>query len=128
ARSPESPAIGGDPMIPRPQDGGSGFHLLPEQASTFSAKVDGLTLYLLVITVLFSALIFALVFLFAIRYRRRAGHETAHRVGPNTALEVAWMGIPFLLTLVMFVWGARLYMGAYRAPANAMDVYVVAKQ
>jgi cytochrome c oxidase subunit 2 len=39
-----------------------------------------------------------------------------------------WTVIPFLITMVMFAWGAKVFFELYRAPAGAMEVYVVGKQ
>ena len=47
----------------------------PEQASTVAGRVDALYIYLLLLTAFFSLLIFTLVFVFAIRYRRRDESE-----------------------------------------------------
>jgi len=48
-----------------------GFRLIPEQASTMAAKVDLLFWVLVAVTVFFTGLIFTLLTVFAIRYRRR---------------------------------------------------------
>ena len=106
----------------------SDLPLFPERASSLASRVDGLTFYLLAVTAFFTLLIFALVAVFAVRYRRRADRPMAEGVRTSTLLEIAWMAIPLGLTIVMFVWGARLYFWAYRAPSNATDVYVVGKQ
>ena len=44
------------------------------------------------------------------------------------ALEITWTVIPFLITLVIFVWGARIFITLHTPPENAMEVYVVGKQ
>ena len=49
-----------------------GFPLFPEQASTIAEGVDSLYFFLVGISVFFSLLIFTLVFVFAIVYRRRS--------------------------------------------------------
>ena len=38
------------------------------------------------------------------------------------------MVIPFLIAMMIFVWGAWLYFSEYRPPAGALEVQVVAKQ
>ncbi|HLY07911.1 MAG TPA: cytochrome c oxidase subunit II transmembrane domain-containing protein, partial [Planctomycetota bacterium] len=106
----------------------SGFRIFPERGSTNAEGVDDLYFYLLLVSFVFSALIFILVITFAVKYRRRPGRERAARVTPQPALEIAWMVLPFALCLVMFVWGARLYVRIYEAPPGAMEVYVVARQ
>src|SRR5207302_293015 len=76
----------------------------------------------------FTLLIFSLVLVFAVRYRRRSEGQKASRVTPSLALEIAWIAVPLGLCLVMFVWGARLYFSQQRPPSDALDVYVVARQ
>ena len=36
--------------------------------------------------------------------------------------------IPFIIVMVMFVWGAKVFFDIYRPPAGAMEVFVVGKQ
>jgi cytochrome c oxidase subunit 2 len=43
-------------------------------------------------------------------------------------LEVSWALIPFLLTLVFFVWAAKLYFDQSRPPDGALQISVLAKQ
>ena len=49
--------------------------LFPDQASTLAPHVDHLLYFLLTVTTFFSVLIFVLIFVFAIRYRRRSEDE-----------------------------------------------------
>jgi cytochrome c oxidase subunit II len=107
---------------------GSRLPLLPEQASTFSNEVDSLTLFLVVVSVFFTALIFCAIFYFAIRYRRRSEHELPGVTHGALALELAWTIIPFGLTMVMFSWGASVFFSMSRPPNDAIDIYVVGKQ
>lgn len=106
----------------------TGFRLLPERASTVAASVDGLYLYLVLFSAFFTALIFILVTVFAVKYRKRPGREHAAQVRTRTWLELTWMVVPLSLCLVVFVWGAKAYVSLYEIPPGAMDVYVVAKQ
>jgi cytochrome c oxidase subunit 2 len=104
------------------------FQLLPDQGSTTAVHLDHLTLYLLVVAVIFSTLIFALIFYFAIKYRRRPGNERAGEVHGGITLEIIWTVVPFILMMVMFVWGASVFFEMSRPPDDAMNVYVVGKQ
>jgi cytochrome c oxidase subunit 2 len=108
---------------------GSFFRIFPEQASTIAARVDGLYTFLLGVAVFFSGLIFLLILYFAIKYRRRPGHTRAQQVGTHNLLETAWILIPLAITMVVFVWGAKLYaMVMLSPPANALEVYAIGKQ
>ena len=47
----------------------------PEQASSIAESVDQLYLFLTVVTLFFTALIFSVIFYFMIKYRRRSPDE-----------------------------------------------------
>ena len=100
----------------------------PEQASTFAPHVDALYAYLLLITIFFSTLITALIIFFAVKYRRRRPDELPRPIAGSMVLELSWTIIPLMIAMTIFVWGASTYFKTYRAPQQAMEVYVVAKQ
>src|ERR671939_69862 len=100
----------------------------PEQASTIAGHVDALYLYLILITLFFSVLVAALIFYFAVKYRRRAHDEIPQPVAGSLPLETLWTVIPFLITMTIFVWGASLYFALYRPPSDAIEIFVVGKQ
>jgi cytochrome c oxidase subunit 2 len=104
------------------------MHFLPEEASTFAGNVDALYLFLVAITAFFSLLIGALVVFFAIRYHRRSPDEVATDVHESSVLEVVWTIIPLAIALFVFFWGARVFFRITRPPADAVEVYVTAKQ
>ena len=104
------------------------FPFFPEQASAQAAQVDGIYFFMLAVTAFFSLLIATLVVLFAIKYRRRHDSEVGAAIHGSLALELLWTVIPFLITMVMFAWGAKVFFDLYRPPAGAMEIYVVGKQ
>lgn len=104
------------------------IHLLPEQASSLAGQVDSLYLWLVGISVFFSLLIAALILVFAVRYRRRAPREVGSRFDSSLLLEVTWSVIPLLIVLGTFFWGAKLYFGMFRPPADAVEYFVTGKQ
>ena len=102
--------------------------LVPDSASTFSWQVDALYFYLSGVTLFFSLLISAVLIFFVIRYRRRTPWEIPRPVAGSHKLETVWTVIPFLIAMTMFAWGARVYFNQYKAPADAVEIYVVGKQ
>ncbi len=104
------------------------FHLLPVRASVAASDVDHLFYFLVGISLFFSCIIFASIFYFALRYRRRSSGQLAGQVHEPLSLEVTWIVIPLLLTVVIFLWGAKLYSDQSRPPAAAEDIFVVGKQ
>jgi cytochrome c oxidase subunit 2 len=105
----------------------SNFPLFPEQASTMAQHVDLLFLFILAVLVFFSALIAITIIVFAVRYHRST-HRKAVQIEGSTALEIGWTVIPFGIAMVIFVWGAVIFFGMNRPPAQAMEIYGVGKQ
>lgn len=103
-------------------------NLFPEQASTVAARVDSLFFFILGVSGLFATLIATLVVVFALRYRRRAEHSLAPSSAGNLPLEIGWSVVPLGLALVMFGWGASLFVTMRRAPEDALNVFVVGRR
>jgi cytochrome c oxidase subunit 2 len=103
------------------------FPLWPQQASTMAGHVDALYIFLLIVTGMMALLIFACIAFFAARFRHRPGVR-AEQIEGSTALEITWSVMPFLVFMVIFAWGALVYFRERIPPADATEVYVVAKQ
>jgi cytochrome c oxidase subunit 2 len=103
------------------------FPLWPVQASTMASRVDALYIFLLIVTGMMTLLIFICLTYFAARFRYRPGVR-AEQIEGSTPLEVTWSTIPFLIFMVIFVWGAVVYFKERTPPADSTEVYVVAKQ
>jgi cytochrome c oxidase subunit 2 len=104
-----------------------GFRLFPEQASTFAPKLDRLYWFLIGVSGFFSALIILLLLFFAVKYRRRP-NVPAEKTKQSLGLELLWTAIPLMLVMVMFVWGADLFLDESIPPRGAEEIYVVGKQ
>ncbi len=105
-----------------------GFPLFPEQASTVAGQVDALYFFLVAVSVFFSVLIFVLLIYFAVKYRRRSDAEWPRPIVGDLRLELLWTLIPLGITMVMFIWGASLYVTMFRPPAEALEISVIGKQ
>ncbi len=105
-----------------------GIPLFPEQASTMAARVDNLYFFITAVCAFFAVVVTVLVIVFAIKFRRGTPDEVGEPIHGSLALELAWTGIPFIIAMVMFVWGASVYFALARVPDEAMDVYAVGKQ
>jgi len=104
------------------------MRLFPEQASTLAGEVDALLLFLLGVSAFFILLIAGAIIVFALRYRRGHRAEYAQPLGGLVSLEIAWSVAPLLLAMVMFYWGARLFIKGQSPPSDAMEIYVIGKQ
>jgi cytochrome c oxidase subunit 2 len=105
-----------------------GIPLFPEQASTMAARVDNLYFFITAVCAFFAVAVTVLVIVFAIKFRRRTPDAQGEPIHGSLALELAWTGIPFVLAMVMFVWGSSVYFALARVPDEAMDIYAVGKQ
>lgn len=100
----------------------------PEQASTIAWNVDALYLYILAVTVFFTALIYAAAIIFTVKYRRKSPDDAPAAIHGNIALEITWTVIPLIIALSIFVWATVLAFKIWRAPADAQEIFVVGKQ
>jgi cytochrome c oxidase subunit 2 len=102
--------------------------LFPEQASTIAPAVDNLYFFILGVCVFFAILVFVLVTVFAIKYRRRSESEVPALIEGNNKLELFWTLVPLMIAMVMFFWGAKVFFHGFRPPKNAIDIFCVGKQ
>jgi cytochrome c oxidase subunit II len=105
------------------------FRLFPDQASTIAPEVDSLYTFLVGVTCFFTLGIFLAIVFLAIYYRRSAVRDRrpAH-AGNLWMLEAAWIVIPLLLTMVMFAWGAAVFVEMRAMPDDALELQVLGKQ
>ena len=102
--------------------------LFPEAASTIAPRVDALYLSLVGLAAFFSILIAGLIIFFAIKYRRRSPREIGRNIHESNMLEITWTVIPLMITMVIFVWGAKIFFAMSTPPAETLNIYVVGKQ
>ena len=105
-----------------------GIPLFPERASTIAGEVDALYFFLVGLSVVMSVLIATLVVTFAIKFRRRHKDEVGAQVQGGLMLELAWTIVPFLITMVIFFWGAKVFLLMASPPDDTLNIYVVGKQ
>ncbi len=92
-----------------------------------SGNVDALYIFMVLVTAAMTGLIFTLVAVFAVKFRKQKGRQ-AEQIEGSTILELTWSILPFGVMLIYFVWGALIYFRERTPPQNTAEVYVVAKQ
>lgn len=100
----------------------------PEQGTEWAKGSDALFFFIFWVSAFFFVLLMGLMVYFCAKYRRRPGVPQQRSHSHNTTLELLWSGIPLLLMVVMFVWGARDFLRAHSAPATAETISVSAKK
>jgi cytochrome c oxidase subunit II len=100
----------------------------PEQASSFAGNVDLLFLFVLLTCLFFAVLVSLAATYAAFKFRRTAPGQVGDTVEGNMILEVGWTVIPLMIALVMFAWGAVVYVNFRTPPKDTLDIYVTGKQ
>jgi cytochrome c oxidase subunit 2 len=91
-------------------------------------RVDTLYFFLVAVSGFFGLLIAGLIVYFAIKYHRRDHDAVGAQMGGGLLLEIGWTVIPFLITIVIFLWGASVFFAMSRPPDEVLTIYVVGKQ
>jgi cytochrome c oxidase subunit II len=100
----------------------------PDSASNFAPKVDAVFLFVLTTCLFFAVLVTLLVIYAAYRYRRTSPGEVGSTGEGNMILEIGWTVIPLGISLLMFAWGAIVYVNYRTDPTDTLNIYVVGKQ
>lgn len=103
------------------------FQWMPPDASTMAGRVDDLYIFLVILSGTMTLLIAGLIAYFSIRYRRRT--DTAPPpLRTVYSLEITWTVLPLAVFMVIFWWGADVYVAQYSPPDDTMEIYVIGKQ
>ncbi len=106
----------------------SALPFFPQSASAIAPDVDALFFFILAVSVFFAVLVSVLILVFTFKFRGKNPGDAGADIHGSLTLELLWTGIPFVIAMVMFAWGAQLYFTFSRPPADAMDVFVTGKQ
>ncbi|HMK31538.1 MAG TPA: cytochrome c oxidase subunit II [Terriglobales bacterium] len=101
--------------------------LWPERASSLAGRVDAFFIFMLLVTGFAAIGVFILIFIFAVYYRQKPGGKATQIEGSHS-LEATWSLIPLGAFMLMFFWGATIYVAESKPPAGAMEIYTVGKQ
>ena len=105
----------------------SGPHLMDAAASLQAGRTDTILLAMLLLCGTVAAILFVLVVVFAVRYRRGSNVD---RTPPRAlrGLEIWWTLTPLAIFFGIYGWAAHDYVTLADPPPDALPVSVVAKQ
>ena len=106
----------------------AGVPFLPRSGSSFVSSTDALFFALLAFSFAIGLLLSVLVVGYAIKYRRGSKADRSGARTRNFWLEATWTSASLVVSLVLFAWGAVLYVQRYSPPADAMRVIGVGKR
>lgn len=99
-----------------------------QSASTISGQIDQAMLGLLLICGGALFLVFALMLIFCIVYRKGSPHNRVIKKQGSLALEWGWTIATFVIFLGLFVWGVVIYFEMHVPPKGSAEITVVGKQ
>jgi cytochrome c oxidase subunit 2 len=106
----------------------AGIPLFPEQASTLAPRVDNLYFFIVAVTAFFGIVTSVVVIWFAMKYRTNDPMAIGARITGSIPLELAWSVIPFIISIVIFVWAADVFFDIYRPPDQTLEIYATGKR
>jgi cytochrome c oxidase subunit 2 len=104
------------------------FPLFPQAASSTAHRLDNLFFFELAISVAATVLVGALIFFFALRYRRGTKVDRSNPPEHGRRMEIVWIASLLAIFMVIFAWSADVFFEFYQPPGDAYEVYVVGKQ
>ena len=93
-----------------------------------ASDVDQLYWFIIGVTAFFGILVCILVVYFAVKYRTDDPLKVGAPITGSIPLELAWSVIPFLISVVIFVWAAQVFFDLYRPPDQTLEIYATGKR
>jgi cytochrome c oxidase subunit II len=100
----------------------------PDTASNTGDAVNGLFVAELGLALLIIVTVLAMMLTFSIRYRKGSSASRADLIKKTWRIEIVWTTATLGAFLMLFVWGAAMYIWLYKSPPGDEEVYVVGKQ
>jgi cytochrome c oxidase subunit 2 len=100
---------------------------IPVAATDIAKSWDTLYWFLVYLSAFFFVGIVLAMLIFAIKFGK-SNHKKPKYIHGNTMIEVIWTVIPSILLFVIFGWGWSVYKDMTTAPADSMEIRVIAKQ
>jgi cytochrome c oxidase subunit II len=100
----------------------------PDTAAVNADAVNALFVAELGLSCLIIATVLAMMLVFSIRYRKGSSASRSNRVKKTWHVEIVWTTATLGAFLMLFVWGATMYIWLFQSPAGDEEVYVVGRQ
>ena len=100
----------------------------PNTAAVNAVVVNNLFIAELAVCFLILLMVFGLMLSFTIRYRSGSTASRLHPISKTWHWEIGWTVGSLIAFLVLFIWGAAIYIWLYQSPPGDIEIYVVGKQ
>ncbi len=101
---------------------------MPPAATAIAQDVNQLYIFLLISSFIGFLILIGGMCYFIVRYKRQSATAKSAYISHDSRLEFAWSFIPLCLFLFCFAWGWYVYEKMRVFPADALEVYVQARQ
>jgi cytochrome c oxidase subunit II len=99
-------------------------HFMPPEVTDVARHVDTLYGFLLIASAVSCVLVIGGLIYFAVAFRRKSADQKTPYISHNTTLEFLWSFIPFVIFMVVFVWGWWVYSKMRTMPEDALEIAV----
>ncbi len=106
----------------------TGSHFMPFAATEVAKNVDTLYSFLLWASFISFVLVIGGLIIFASQYKRKGQDDKTPYISHNTTLEFLWSFIPFVIFMVVFVWGWVVYYQMRTFPEDSLEVAVTGQK
>jgi cytochrome c oxidase subunit 2 len=100
----------------------------PNTAALNAVVVNNLYIAELGICGLIMAMVVGMMATFCLRYRAGSTASRSDLIKKTWHWEIGWTTATLIAFLVLFVWGASIYIWLFKSPPGDIEIYVVAKQ
>jgi cytochrome c oxidase subunit II len=100
----------------------------PRTAAVNAVVVNNLYIAELGLCGLIMAMVVGMMMTFCVRYRQGSTASRADRVQKTWHWEITWTTATLVAFLVLFCWGASIYIWLFKTPPGDIEIFVVAKQ
>ncbi len=101
---------------------------MPPAATEIAENVDSLYGFLLISSLISFVILMGGLAYFINKYRRRSANDKTAYITHDHTLEFIWSFIPFVIFMICFAWGTKIYLDMRHMPEDSMEIHVVAKK
>ena len=101
---------------------------MPPAATAVAESVDSLYAFLLISSLISFIILMGGLVYFINKYRRKGVDDKTAYISHDHTLEFIWSFIPFVIFMICFGWGAKIYLDMREVPKDALQIHAIAKK
>jgi cytochrome c oxidase subunit II len=101
---------------------------MPPAATKIAESVDSIYGFLLITSLISFIILMGGLAYFVNKYKRNSANDKTAYISHNHTLEFIWSFVPFVIFMVCFGWGAKVYLEMREMPKDGLEIHVTAKK